>query len=83
MMVSRLRAALAEGRSLVGADANYYLHELNEATLMSRGASYEEAHAAALQRYGVPPQAIYHPDVIRALGREYWHPSYFTYWGIP
>src|SRR5262249_15520071 len=48
-MVQRLRSALSTGERVTRADANFCLHEASEATMMRRGLSYEEAHAAAIQ----------------------------------
>jgi hypothetical protein len=45
-MVGRLRDVMSAGTRVTGADANFYLHELNEATLMGRGMSYEAAYGA-------------------------------------
>ena len=53
-------------RRRTGADANFYLHEAAEATMMGRGLGYDAAHAAALNKYGVSPFSLYHPDVIQA-----------------
>jgi RHS repeat-associated protein len=65
-MLRRLQDAFAAGRKVAGADAHFYLHEASEATMMGRGLSYEAAHAAALQRYGVSEFNLYAPEVIRA-----------------
>ena len=73
-MLARLRTALAEGRTIRGADASFYMHELNEATrmapLLRSGMSLEEAwgiaHPAAIQKYGVSPFSVYHPEAITA-----------------
>lgn len=80
-MINRLKAAAAEGRSLTGADRNFYLHELAESSMVSTGTSQEAAHQRALEIYNVDPSALYHPDVIRQ------HPAWFNnvqknYWGI-
>jgi len=66
-MVERLRTALSSGRSISGADASFYFHEVSEATMMGRGMAYDVAHPAALSKYGVSPFSVYHPDVINAL----------------
>lgn len=65
-MIQRLRSAFGAGRHVTGADANFYLHEAAEATMMNRGMSYDVAHAAALEKYGVSPYSIYHPEVVQA-----------------
>jgi filamentous hemagglutinin len=65
-MLQRLQSAFATGQSVTGADANFYLHEITESTLMSQGLSYDAAHAAAISKYGVSPFALYAPEVIDA-----------------
>lgn len=80
-MVQRLRTALSNGERVTGADANFYLHEASEASMMGRGMSQEAAHAAAIEKYGVSPFSLYHPDVIKA------NPSIFgtgfkKFWGL-
>lgn len=70
-MVGRLRLALEDGRAITGADASFYLHELNEATLMGKGLDYGTAHQASLRKYDVSPYSVYHPDVIRAFPDEF------------
>lgn len=80
-MIARLRGALESGTRISGADASFYLHELNEATLMGRGLTYEAAHAAALGRYGVSPFSVYHPDVILANPGVF-NSNWFNFWGI-
>ncbi len=64
-MLARLQSAL--GGRVTGAEANFYLHEISEATMMGRGMSYDAAHAAALEKYGVSPYSLYHPEVIQQL----------------
>ncbi len=80
-MIGRLEAALAGGRTIAGGDASFYMHEVYEATLMARGIPYEDAHDAALARYGVSVFSVYHPDVIRAYP-EYFNSNWFNFWGI-
>ena len=80
-MIARLRAALQKGEVIVGADANFYLHEVAEATLMSRGVGYDAAHAAALQRYGVSEFSLYHPEVVNSF-REWFSPAWRKFWGL-
>jgi hypothetical protein len=80
-MIGRLRGALQNGERITGADASFYMHELNEATMMGRGIPYEAAHQAALNRFGVPPYSVYHPDVITAnpgLFNQNWK----NFWGL-
>ncbi len=89
-MIARLRAAMSQGRKISGADASFYMHEANEATRMSRlmqggGMSFENAydvaHAAALQKYGVSPFSVYHPDVVSALPGHF-NDNWFNFWNI-
>ena len=81
MMMGRLRSAFAEGRTIAGADASFYIHEANEATLMNHGMAYEEAHQAALTKYGVSPFSVYAPEVIQALPDTF-NANWRRFWGI-
>jgi filamentous hemagglutinin len=65
-MLGRLQSAPAKGQSVTGADANFYLHEISESTLMRQGLSYDAAHAAAIAKYDVSPFELYAPEVIDA-----------------
>lgn len=65
-MLERLQSAFASGQTASGADANFYLHEISEATMMSQGLTYDAAHAAAIAKYGVSPFNLYAPAVIDA-----------------
>ena len=47
-MLDRLQVAMDAGTPVTGADAVFYTHEASEATMMARGMTYDEAHAAAL-----------------------------------
>ncbi len=78
-MLTRLKAALADGRPITGADASFYMHEATEATLMKAGMSYEDAHAAALAKYGVSPYSVYDPDVI-ARFPEAFNEDWANFW---
>ncbi|HEY0426484.1 MAG TPA: SpvB/TcaC N-terminal domain-containing protein [Pyrinomonadaceae bacterium] len=80
-MIARLREALSQGRRISGADASFYMHEVNEATLMGRGMVYDTAHAAALSKYQVSPFSVYHPEVIQAFPGEF-NQNWFRFWGI-
>ncbi len=80
-MIGRLRDAMKAGTRVAGPDANFYLHELNEATLMGRGMTYEVAHAAALGKYGVSPFSLYAPSVVQAYPALF-NSAWFTYWGL-
>jgi hypothetical protein len=81
-MVQRLENALASGKRVSGADAIFYTHELAEATMMARGMLYEQAHTAALEKYGVSPLSVFHPDVIRSLPPGYLNYRWYQFWGI-
>jgi RHS repeat-associated protein len=83
LMLNRLRSALTNGERLTGADANFYLHEASEATIMGRGLSQPAAHAEALQKYGVTSFDLFHPEVIQTLGPKYFNSNWFDYWKIP
>jgi filamentous hemagglutinin len=65
-MLQRLQNAFASGQSVTGADANFYLHELSDSTMMAQGMSDDAAHTAALVKYGVSPFSLYAPQVIEA-----------------
>ncbi|MDQ2886971.1 MAG: polymorphic toxin-type HINT domain-containing protein [Chloroflexota bacterium] len=80
-MISRLQNALAAGKTISGADASFYMHELYESTLMNRGVAYDVAHDLAIGRYGVSPYSIYHPDVIQAFP-EFFNSNWFSFWGM-
>jgi filamentous hemagglutinin len=84
-MMGRLQTAMANGLRSFGADANFYMHEAYEATMMNRGTEYAVAHAAALARYGVSQYALYHPQVIATLheAEGIFSEGYLKYWGIP
>lgn len=81
MMIQRLEAALEGGELLTGADANFYLHELYEAEMMSQGLDYEAAHQAALDFYSHSPFSLYAAEVIQALP-EYFNVNWLRYWGL-
>jgi YD repeat-containing protein len=80
-MLERLETAMAAGQRVSGADAIFYTHEAAEATKMARGLSYDVAHAASLEKYGVSPYSVYHPDVIRAMP-EHFNSNWYKFWGI-
>jgi RHS repeat-associated protein len=81
-MVGRLRSALETGSKVAGADANFYLHELAEGAAMDSGMSYDAAHAAALEHYGVSNFSLYAPEVIDGLP-ELFNSAWRQYWGLP
>ena len=80
IMIARLRAALAEGETIAGADASFYTHEITEAELMAQGVTYDDAHAAALKEWGVSPFSVYHPDAI--IGSPWMNSNWYKFWGI-
>ena len=80
-MMQRLRTSFANGEKVTGADANFYLHEANEATTIGR-LGYEGAHPAALQKYGVKEFDLYHPEVIQA-NPQWFNSNWRSYWGLP
>lgn len=80
-MIERLRSALASGTGITGADASFFFHEISEATMMSKGMSYEAAHAASLGKYGVSPLSVYHPDVIKSLPGTF-NSNWFKFCGL-
>ncbi len=81
MMVGRLHSALQSGQRISGADKNFYLHELAEATMMARGMSAEAAHLAAINKYRVSPFSLYHPEVILKLPGHF-NENWLRFWGI-
>lgn len=81
MMIQRLREALQAGAKVAGADASFYLHEIAESTMMSRGLTYALAHQGALTKYGVSEFSVYHPDVITALWGNF-ATGFKDFWGL-
>ena len=80
-MIARIEQSIKNGSKLTEADASFYMHELNEATLMQKGMVYDEAHALSLQKYDVSPFNVFHPEVIKEF------PDSFSrgikkFWGI-
>lgn len=55
--------------------------KISESTMMGRGMSYESAHAAAIEKYGVSPFSLYHPEVIQQFPGEF-NNAWRAYWGI-
>jgi hypothetical protein len=80
-MLQRIGAALADGQQISGADAVFYTHELTESSLMQQGMSYAEAHAAALEQYGVSPYSVYAPEVIQQFP-ELFNDAWRAFWGL-
>jgi hypothetical protein len=81
MMLDRLQAAMDAGTPVTGADAVFYTHEASEATMMARGMTYDDAHAAALEKYGVSPFSVYHPDVVQA-NPGWLNQNWRNFWGL-
>jgi RHS repeat-associated protein len=82
LMLGRLRNALTNGEQITGADANFYLHELSESRMMGRGAGYEAAHAAAMEKYGLSSNmSLYHPELIQTRP-DLFNSSWRTFWGL-
>ena len=79
-MIDRLRTAMQNGDRVFGPDADFYMHEANEATLMNRGLLYDEAHIQALERYGVTEFDLYHPEIIKTYK---FNEAWWNYWMIP
>ena len=48
-MIDRVSEALDNGEELIGPDAEFYLHELEETRLMEQGLDYVNAHNSALE----------------------------------
>lgn len=83
MMVARLEKALESGQRIRGADRNFYMHELKEATLMNkRGLTYDVAHPMALKWDRVSPFSLYSPKVIKAFPKDF-NDNFRVFWGIP
>ena len=81
-MIQRLQDAFAAGQKVTGADANFYLHEASEATMMARGLIYDVAHAAALEKFGVSNFSLYHPKIIQAFPALF-NNAWRAFWGLP
>lgn len=75
-MVSRLRTALANGKSIEGADASFYIRESSESTMMSIWLDYSTAHQGAPGKYQISPYSVYHPDVVNAINAA--QPGFFS-----
>lgn len=79
MMIERIENSLANGEMLTDADANFYMHEIAESTLMGNGMDYNTAHQAALDQYGKVEFDLYHPDVTSQLP-EWFNSTWQNYW---
>ncbi|WP_411681868.1 hypothetical protein, partial [Clostridium thailandense] len=78
-MINRLQNSLIKGKQVTGADASFYMHEVSESNLMSKGLGYDQAHAAALSKYGVSPFSVYHPEVLNMYPQEF-NSSWINFW---
>jgi hypothetical protein len=86
-MIERLKQAVLFGEKISGADANFYLHEIAEATKMKSlsgqvfSDAYTVAHKYAIEKYGVSEFGLYHYDVIENF-KEMFSRGYFNFWEI-
>ena len=80
-MIASIQQSIKNGNKLTGADASFYMHELNEATLMKKGMLYDDAHLLSLQKYDVSPFSVYSPEVIKAFPDAFGR-GFKTFWGI-
>lgn len=80
-MLDRLRGAMVSAKPATGADASFYMHEATEATKIARGMTYDEAHAAALEKHGVSPYSVYAPEVISDFGSHF-NQNWRSFWGM-
>ncbi|MGN1034515.1 MAG: hypothetical protein ACI4PK_02875 [Oscillospiraceae bacterium] len=80
-MIKRIDEAMKLKKPITGADSNFYLRELEEAKLVSKGINYETVHSMALKKYNVSEYDLYHPDVIKKFP-SWFNNSWFEYWGL-
>lgn len=80
-MIQRIESAMENGKSLAGADASFYMHEVSEFTKMKKGMDYDSAHELVLQKYKVSRFSVYHPDVIKSMPEEF-NSSWYKFWGL-
>jgi filamentous hemagglutinin len=80
-MVQKLLDALSTNTQATGAAAQFYLHEIAENTFRAAGMTYDEAHAAALAKYGVSNFNLYSPDVVRSFSSEF-NDNFRAFWGF-
>ena len=80
-MIQRLKDALQAGRTISGADASFYLHEVSESTMMGKGMSYNIAHSKALLKYQVSPFSVYHPEIISNISESF-NSNWRSFWGL-
>ena len=80
-MIDRIQQSIKNGSKLTDADASFYMHELNEVTLMKKGMLYDESHALSLEKYDVSPFSVYSPEVIKAFPDSFGR-GFKKFWGI-
>ena len=93
-MIERLEKALNEDKSIKGADAIFYTHELKENSLMKKFLKvdkvvnnnskefievYDYAHNKALEFYNVSAFSVYHKEVILKNEDEF-NPNWLKFW---
>ena len=69
LMIERLQNSMAAGERVSGADANFYLHEVSEATMVKQGMAQPDAHPAAFEKYRVSPYSVILRSSTRSVGR--------------
>lgn len=84
MMMERIRAAHQYGLRIFGPYKDFYMHELYESTMMSKGIPWAESHLASLERYGATQMQLYHPKIIQHLHKTkgMFSQAYLDFWGI-
>ena len=86
-MIERINTKIEKGEALTGADAEFYVHELEESRLMDNGMGYETAHQKAMAKYNVCEWDLYDPAAVQAAdasngGWRSFADDYYDYWGI-
>lgn len=79
-MIARIESHIKDGKKLTGADANFYMHEIKERTLMRKGASLDDAHNTALDTYKASQYSVYHPDVVLNNQKLLASPKWSEFW---
>ncbi|MFA9379377.1 MAG: hypothetical protein ACERKZ_21925 [Lachnotalea sp.] len=80
-MIKSLESALLNGEKITGANASFYMHEITETSMMSKGMSYKIAHELSLEKYDVSPFSVYSPEVISEYPKLFGKP-FKKFWGI-
>ena len=79
-MLLKLRQARDANERVYNGDANFFLHEVAEATMYKKkGWGWEKAHPAALQKYGVSDFAVYSKEVINKYS-GYFSQGFKDFW---